>query len=138
MNKFVFPAAVATVIGLTVTVGAILSGPASARRANPALSAPAAREIGAPVNCINLSSIRESRVRSDRVIDFRTNGRKWYRNTLPNRCPSLGFEQRFGYKTSLNQLCSVDVITVLQSTPAMSGPSCGLGKFQPIELIGKK
>ncbi len=133
MNKIALSASLSAVIGL-----GLLTGPVVARRANPALSAPAAREIGQPVNCINRSSIRESRVHSDRVIDFRTNGRKWYRNTLPYRCPSLGFEKSFGYKTSLNQLCSVDIITVLRTTPSMSGPSCGLGKFQPIELIRTK
>ncbi len=126
-------------IALTAVISlGLLTGPVVARRANPALSAPPAREIGQPVNCINLSSIRESRVRNDNVIDFRTNGRKWYRNTLPNRCPSLGFEKSFSYKTSLNQLCSVDIITVLRTTPSIIGPSCGLGKFQPIELIKTK
>jgi hypothetical protein len=98
---------------------------------------PKAREIGAPVNCIQLHSIQESRVRSDSVIDFRVSGRKWYRNTLPHSCPSLGFEERYSHRTSINQLCSVDIITVLQNYGGglQSGASCGLGKFQPIELV---
>lgn len=97
---------------------------------------PEARETGAPVRCISLTQIRESRVRSDKVIDFRTSGKKWYRNTLPNSCPSLGFEERFAYKTSLSQLCSVDTITVLRGTSGLErGPSCGLGTFQPVELV---
>ena len=70
---------------------------------------------GAAVDCIPISQIRESRVRSDSVIDFRAGGKKWYRNTLPNSCPSLGFEERFSYRTSLSQLCAVDTIAVLQS-----------------------
>jgi hypothetical protein len=98
---------------------------------------PAAREIGKPISCIQLSSIQESRVRSDSVIDFRVNGRKWYRNTLPHSCPSLGFEERYSHRTSINQLCSVDIITVLHSYGGdlQQGAGCGLGKFQPIELI---
>ncbi len=98
---------------------------------------PEAVETGKPVSCIQLSNIRESRVRSDSVIDFRTNGRKWYRNTLPHSCPSLGFEERFSYRTSLNQLCSVDIVTVLHSygNGLQPGASCGLGKFQPVELV---
>jgi hypothetical protein len=98
---------------------------------------PAAREIGKPISCIQLSSIQESRVRSDSVIDFRVNGRKWYRNTLPHSCPSLGFEERYSHRTSINQLCSVDIITVLHSYGGdlRQGAGCGLGKFQPIELI---
>lgn len=119
----------------TLIAGAIIAGPAVAKRDR---SVPEAKPMGEAVNCISLHSIRESRVRSDKVIDFRTSGRKWYRNTLPHSCPSLGFEERFSYATSLNQLCSVDVITVLYSTPVSRGASCGLGKFQPVELVKKK
>jgi len=91
---------------------------------------------GKAVSCIPLRSIRESRVRNDRVIDFRTTGTKWYRNTLPNDCPSLGFEERFSYKTSLSQLCSTDIITVLYSGgPGLTrGASCGLGQFEPVTI----
>lgn len=98
---------------------------------------PEAREIGQPVNCLPIQNIRESKVRSDSVIDFRTSGKKWYRNTLPNSCPSLGFEERFSYRTSISQLCSVDIIRVLQSYGGrlQEGAGCGLGQFQPIELV---
>jgi hypothetical protein len=120
----------ATVIGAS-----LLAGPAIAKRDR---SVPEATLTGAPVSCISLHQIRESRVRSDSVIDFRTGGNKWYRNTLPHSCPSLGFEERYMYQTSLSQLCSVDVITVLYSSPMMRGASCGLGKFQPVELVKKQ
>ena len=98
---------------------------------------PVAVETGEARNCLHLSNIRESRVRSDSIIDFRTSGNKWYRNTLPNSCPSLGFEERFSYKTSLSQLCSVDIIRVLRNYGGQlnEGAGCGLGKFQPVELI---
>ncbi len=100
-------------------------------------SIPVAQEIGKPVSCLQLSSIRETRVRSDSVIDFRTNGNKWYRNTLPNSCPSLGFEERYSHETSLNQICSVDIIHVLHDYGGrlQNGAGCGLGKFQPVELV---
>lgn len=100
---------------------------------------PEAVQTGEAINCIPLSQIRESRVRSDKVIDFRANGKKWYRNTLPHSCPSLGFEERFLYQTSLSQLCNVDIITVLHSygNGLNRGASCGLGKFTPVELPKK-
>lgn len=122
--------AVATLVGASTLVG----GYAVAGRST---TPPPARETGQPVNCVNISQIRESRVRNDTVIDFRVSGNKWYRNTLPHRCSSLGFEERFTYTTSMNQLCSVDIIHVLQShgTGLSRGPACGLGKFQPVELI---
>jgi hypothetical protein len=122
-------------IALIMTAGLLVSGSAviAKRDFN---KVPAAVDVGAPVSCIQLSAIRESRVRSDQVIDFRTNGNKWYRNTLPHSCPSLGFEERYLYKTSLSQLCSVDIITVLHSYGGGldSGASCGLGKFQPVTI----
>ncbi len=113
---------------LMLLVGA---GLADARPLKPEQEA-AIKNDGPVVDCIPLRSIRETRVRDDHTIDFYTTGKKVYRNRLPNSCSQLGFEERFMYKTSLSQLCSVDVITVLYSTPPMQGASCGLGKFQPI------
>lgn len=96
---------------------------------------PDATPIGKPLGCVPLSQIRQSRVRSDTVIDFEMTGRRVYRNVLPNSCPGLGFNQSFSYATSLSQLCSVDIITVLQQTAGIQrGASCGLGVFQPVEL----
>ena len=105
---------------------------ASARDRN---AVPEATADGKPVSCVQLSNIRSTSVHGDSVIDFHMNNRKVYRNTLPNSCPSLGFEERFLYKTSTSQLCSVDIITVLQSPGLSQGPSCGLGPFQPVKLV---
>jgi hypothetical protein len=87
---------------------------------------------GKPTDCIPINQIRSSRVRDDRTIDFYMTGKRVYRNVLPNACPSLGFEERFLYRTSISSLCSTDIITVLYNAPAMQGPSCGLGQFQPV------
>jgi hypothetical protein len=92
----------------------------------------AAQPAGKAVSCIPIRQIRESRVRDDQTIDFYMNGKTVYRNVLPNSCSSLGFEQRFSYKTSLSQLCSTDIITVLHSPGITPGVSCGLGQFQPV------
>lgn len=93
---------------------------------------PPARAVGDPVSCISTVGLR-SQVRSDRVIDFTVGGRT-YRNTLPQSCPSLGFERRFAYTLPQPRLCDVDIITVLQDPGLSGGASCGLGKFQPVEL----
>src|SRR3546814_19000898 len=71
------------------------------------------RPVGEAVDCIYRPSIQHTEVRNDRTIDFHMNGSKIYRNTLPNSCPSLGSERKFSYKTSISQLCSVAIITVL-------------------------
>ncbi|NNM77870.1 hypothetical protein HJG53_13235 [Sphingomonas sp. ID1715] len=91
-----------------------------------------ARVAGPARTCVSLSQIRNSRVRSDRVIDFSGPGRQTYRVVLNQSCPQLGFEQRFTYSTSLTQLCAQDIITVLQGPGISRGASCGLAPFQPI------
>jgi hypothetical protein len=95
---------------------------------------PAATPAGDPVDCLRLTDIRDTKVRDDRTIDFITTGKKVYRNTLDYPCPQLGFEQRFAHKTSTNDLCSLDTITVLTSPGLSQGATCGLGKFQPVTL----
>ncbi len=107
----------------------------------PALAAappPEAKVVGDAISCVNIRGIRQTQVRDDQTIDFMMNGGKVYRNTLPNRCPQLGFERAFGYETSQSQLCNVDIITVLvQAGGIRRGASCGLGKFTPVELAPK-
>lgn len=110
----------------------------SAAVARTASRVPAATSIGALQSCIPLTSIRDSRVRSDRVIDWIMNGGKVYRTTLEQDCPSLGFEQRFSYATSLGQLCSTDIITVLYSSPVQQGARCGLAPFQQVKLSSRR
>lgn len=96
---------------------------------------PGATPDGDAISCVRTSNIRSTTVHGDSVIDFKMNNGKVYRNTLPMSCPSLGFEERFLHKSTVGELCSVDIITVLQSPGLTQGPSCGLGKFQPVTLV---
>ena len=112
-----------------------IAGVVTARERN---AVPDATPVGDAVSCVSLRGIRSTQVHGDSTIDFHMNGGKIYRNTLPNSCPSLGFEERFLYKTSLSQLCSVDIITVLQSPGLSQGASCGLGRFQPVKLAAAR
>lgn len=96
---------------------------------------PPARVTGAPVDCVRLNAFNDTRVRDDRTIDFMRNSRQGWRNTLPNSCPGLTVQNAFTYKTSTSELCSVDVIYVLETAGGLQrGPACGLGQFVPIEL----
>ena len=108
------------------------AAPTSAR--DRGLDVPPATSAGPARTCLSLASIEETLVRSDRVIDFRTIGRRLYRVTLPQRCPGLGSERRFSYATSIGQLCAQDLITVLYVSGPMRGASCGLAPFQPVTL----
>lgn len=135
-QKFLWAALATLAIG-GVTTAAISGGSMSERRAK-ALAA--YTPAGEAKDCISISLIRSSHVIDDRTIDFKTAGGKVYRNTLPHSCPSLGFEQRFSYRTSTSQLCSVDTIRVLQSFGGgvQEGAGCGLGKFQPMQKVAKR
>ncbi len=79
--------------------------------------------------CVSLPQIRSTRVVDAQTILFEMGGKKTLANRLPRKCSGLAFEKRFAYKTSLNQLCNTDVITVITSIGA--GASCGLGYFEP-------
>jgi len=121
-----------TLFAPALAVLALTSGSAVARDRN---AVPLAEPDGKPVDCVLLQNIQSTRVHGDSTIDFHLRGGKVYRNTLPQSCPMLGFEQRFLYQTSLSQLCSVDIITVLQSPDLTRGASCGLGQFQPVKIV---
>ena len=103
----------------------------------PPSKAPPVEVTGEPVNCINISRIRTTRVHDDYTIDFELPGKEIYRNTLPNRCPQLGFEERFAYEANVGQLCSVDTIAVLVGGAAGRGPRCMLGKFTPVRYVAE-
>jgi hypothetical protein len=102
--------------------------------ANPAAGAPAVTVVGEPQNCVNRNQVRQTVVRSDRVIDFEMNGGKVFRNTLDRNCPGLGMDRAITYETSIDQLCSVQIVYTLQNIGGrpQRGAGCALGKFVPV------
>ena len=109
---------------------AAIAAPGGARNLN---QVPAATPAGKPVDCIQLDRIRETHIRNDSVIDFEMTGGTTYRNTFPRACPQLGFERRYLHRTTLDELCSTDTITVLYSH-GEEGPTCQIGQFQPVKI----
>ena len=98
---------------------------------------PAVRVTGPAQSCIPIRSITSSPVRDNRTIDFKTTGRKGFRNTLPYDCPGLrGTSNGFTYETSLSSLCSTDIIYPLEryGGSLQRGAGCGLGQFVPVEF----
>ncbi|MEP7349412.1 MAG: hypothetical protein ABI668_05605 [Sphingorhabdus sp.] len=102
--------------------------------------APEVRAVGKPVSCVTTYQIRSTKVVDDRTIDFKMAGGKTYRNRMDYSCPGLKFEDKFLYKTSTSQLCSVDIIHVLHNYGGRleQGAGCGLGKFQPVEKVASR
>jgi hypothetical protein len=97
---------------------------------------PAAPVTGPPETCIPINQIATTRIRSDSIIDFVSNGKQVWRVTLSQPCPQLKSENKFGYETSLSRLCSTDIITVLHDYGGgiQRGASCGLSQFVPVAL----
>lgn len=123
-------------IVLAAAVILLTTAPTSAsQRAN---DVPIAIPDGEPVSCIHTRNIRETHVRDSKTIDFVMAGGKVYRNDLNGyACPQLGFEKRFSHRTTNGQLCSVDTVSVITDPGLTRGPTCGLGKFQPVKLQSK-
>ena len=117
-------------------VAALALGACAQQEARPRAGQQTMVPAGDPVACVSTNRIRETRVIDDQTIDFVMIDGTIFRNTLPNRCPQRGFEERFTYTTSTGQLCDLDVITVLYSD-GQRGASCGLGKFVPVRLDGE-
>lgn len=85
--------------------------------------------------CIPINSIKQTKVLDDQSVIFYTNGNRNYLNRLPYSCGGLRMADSFMYRTSQSQLCSVDIITVLNRMGSnfAPGPSCGLGLFEEID-----
>ncbi len=107
--------------------------------ANPAAGAPAVTVLGEAQRCIMRDQVRATVVRNDRVIDFEMNGGKVYRNTLKSRCPGLGWDRAITYETSINQLCSPQIVYSLTNIGGVPqrGAGCSLGEFVPVEYVRK-
>ncbi|NJM49889.1 MAG: hypothetical protein HC843_02565 [Sphingomonadales bacterium] len=98
------------------------------------------RALGEPKNCLNIRQIRSTHVVDENSIDFKMTNGKIYRNTMPQGCSGLRFEEAFSYRVTTGQLCNVDIIRVLQNFGGRieQGEACGLGKFQQIEKAKPK
>ena len=96
---------------------------------------PAVRVTGPGQSCIPLP-ISQSVVRDARTIDFYSGPGRGWRNTLTADCPSLAREKAFTYETSLSQLCSADIVYVLENWGGQPhrGTTCSLGQFTPVEF----
>ena len=98
------------------------------------IRAPAIVALGETRSCISTDRIRDTRVEDDFTIDFEMVDGTIYRNTLPNRCYSLGFEERFAHSSTTGQLCDIDTVTVLLSNGSR-GSTCALGNFLPVRYV---
>lgn len=85
----------------------------------------------APVQCVSVARVAKTDVIDDQtILFFMRGGKQIYQSHLPRKCPGLELEDRFAYRVTTGQLCSIDTIKTL---PRLGSPvTCGLGEFQPI------
>ncbi|HSF11352.1 MAG TPA: hypothetical protein VLA50_00105 [Erythrobacter sp.] len=105
--------------------------------ADSAAGAPAVTVVGEAQRCIMRDRVRQTLVRTDRVIDFEMQSGPVYRSTLPGRCPGLNLDQGIIYETSINQLCSNQIVYSLENIGGVPrrGAGCSLGAFVPVEYV---
>lgn len=127
---------------IAITLGLAGCAPAGDRpdEAGGANDVPPVTVLGEAQSCINRINIRETVVRSDKVIDFEMRGGDVYRNTLPNRCPSLDLQRAITYNTEINQFCQTEIVYVLENFAGrfQRGAGCALGPFVPVEYVEDK
>lgn len=90
-----------------------------------------------PKDCVITQSIARTDILDDQTIIFYMRGKNVaYRNYLPKKCPGLKRWDRFSYTVTAGRLCSIDMITVLETsvigTGFDRGFTCRLGEFHPL------
>ncbi|HLT89322.1 MAG TPA: DUF6491 family protein [Woeseiaceae bacterium] len=85
------------------------------------------------VNCVNLRQVDRIQIMDEQHILFRLHGGKMYTNHLLSRCPGLRRDDTIMYRTTLNQLCHLDMFTILRNIGGgfMPGATCAFGRFHP-------
>ena len=64
----------------------------------------------------------------------------WLVSTKPllkSSCPGLGWDRAITYETSIDQLCTQQIVYALRTTGGtlQRGAGCSLGEFVPVEYV---
>jgi len=92
------------------------------------------RTAGEPVRCINLSSIRSTRIIDNTAILYEV-GSKLYVNRPTSGASSLNDDDILVTKTSGSQLCDIDIVRLVDRTGHFPRGFVSLGKFVPYEKV---
>jgi hypothetical protein len=85
-------------------------------------------------HCVRISNIDNIDIINDRTLLFEMRAGSSYRNDLPRNCPGLDERDTLMYRSTVGQLCNIDIITVLDDWGFGFAPgvSCSLGMFHPV------
>jgi hypothetical protein len=96
------------------------------------------RVAGKPVNCISLSSIQSTQIIDGTAILYRTSGNRLYVNRPAIGASSLDDDDILVTRTSMSQLCNVDVVHLIDRTGFFQHGFVGLGEFVPYTKAAPK
>ena len=88
-------------------------------------------EAGPPVDCLNIGTITNSYIVDRTAILYEVSGGDMYVNRPETGASSLSRDKTLVTDTHISQLCSVDTVTLLDSTTGIQTGFVGLGKFVP-------
>lgn len=90
-----------------------------------------------PERCISTNRLEDTKIVDDETVLFYMRNNVIYQNVLPNECRTLKRSGQFMYELRSSQLCSTDMITVLDRFgPSLRrGMTCRLGEFLPISEL---
>ena len=96
------------------------------------------RVAGEPVDCVDLSDIRSSRIINRTAILYETRGGTIYVNRPDAGRESLSDWDVLVTRTHMNRLCSIDVVELYDSGARMRTGSVFLGRFVPYRKPGRR
>lgn len=80
--------------------------------------------------CIPMSQIQRIEVLDDQTLRFHMSAGQDYINSLPSKCSGLK-DNTLLHKTSTNDYCDLDTISVVDANLGAKLGTCALGKFSP-------
>ncbi len=84
--------------------------------------------------CVKTVNISRSDPLDDRHILFKLRNGDLYLNRLGKGCGGLRFNDAYSFDNRLSELCQNEIISVLDTFNSGTLGSCGLGKFEKLEL----
>lgn len=96
------------------------------------------RVAGAPVHCLNFNDIRSTRIIDGTAILYEGGGGRLYVNRPASGASSLRSDNVLVTKTSMSQLCNVDVVQLYDTASRMPTGWVGLGDFVPYTKAAKQ
>ena len=97
------------------------------------------KTAGKPVNCLSNTQTNDLIRVSDDVLLYRQSGRLVYQNKLRYTCQGLSRDDDIIVtQTYGGQLCSGDLLRLVDRTSGIQGPVCSLGEFVPYRSVASK